>query len=291
MIRYTPILAALLLNSAVTIPTQAQTEPLRLCTGGKNGKYFQTGSEIAAALRGTVAVQVLETNGSLDNLRKLEAGECDAAIVQADSYGDYTATNPVSKLNIERLTPLYNEYANLVCNRSLGINAVRDILGKEVTVAVGPQNSGTAVTWRSLVKQAPDYAAITTDSDPISNRTIAKLADATEIQCALFISGLKAGTILEAEANGNGNIGLVSFNDGSFDDVLDPKGKRVYENANIPGGTYPSLQNYGMFGGQSDIPTIRVGAVLVANVTWADANASAYDDFAGAALQWVQQNK
>lgn len=291
MLRYTPILAALMVGLAAPVPVQAQEQTLRLCTGGKSGKYFQTGSEIASVLRGTVPVQVLETNGSLDNLRKLEAGECDAAIVQADSYGDYTATNPVSKLNIERLTPLYNEYANLVCNRTLGINAVRDIIGKEVTVAIGPQNSGTAVTWRSLVKQAPDYASISTDSDPISNRTIAKLADATDIQCALFISGLKAGTILEAEANGNGNIGLVSFNDGAFDDVMDPKGKRVYENSSIPGGTYPSLQNYGFLGGQSDIPTIRVGAVLVANVTWADANSSAYDDFAGAALQWVQQHK
>lgn len=289
--RNTIIITAILLSSATAIPAYAQSETLRLCTGGKSGKYYQTGSEIASALRGTLAVQVVETNGSLDNLRKLEAGDCDAAIVQADSYGDYTSTNPVSKLNIERLTPLYSEYANLVCNRNVGVGAIRDVLGKDITIAVGPQNSGTAVTWRSLVKQAPDYAGVKTDSDPISNRTIAKLADATQIQCALFISGLKAGTILEAEANGNGNIGLVSFNDGSFDDVMDPKGKRVYENADIPKGTYPNLQNYGLFGSQSDIPTIRVGAVLVANVAWADAHSAGYDDFAGAALQWVQQSK
>lgn len=266
-------------------------DTLRICTGGENGGYFRTASEIAATLKGTVAVEVIGTNGSLDNLRKLEAGECDAAIVQSDAYGDYISTKPGSTLNIERLTPLYAEYANLICNRSAGINKVGDLRGKDVTVAIGPQTSGTAVTWRSLVKQSPDFAGIATNSDPISNRTVAKLVDSTELQCALFISGLGAGTLLEVNANANGSLGLVDFQHEGFDDTIDPQGKRVYENASIPGGTYPELQNYGFLGGQSDIPTIRVTAVLVANVSWADANTNAYDDFAGAALQWVVQHK
>lgn len=273
------------------VSTAAFATDLRVCTGGPNGGYFRTASEIASTLKGTLTVEVIETNGSLDNLRKLEAGECDAAIVQSDAYGDYISTRPASTLNIERLTPLYTEYANLICNRNVGIGKVGDLRGKDLTVAVGPTTSGTAVTWRSLVKQSPDFAEIKTDSDPISNRTVAKLVDATDIQCALFISGLGSGTLLEVNANANGALGLISFDHEGFDDLVDPKGKRVYENSTIPGGTYPGLQNYGFLGGQSDIPTIRVTAVLVANVAWADANAAAYDDFAGAALQWVAQHQ
>lgn len=266
-------------------------ESLRICTGGENGGYFRTASEIASTLKGTINIEVLPTNGSLDNLRKLEAGECDAAIVQSDAYGDYISTRPASTLNIERLTPLYTEYANLICNRNVGISRVGDLRGKDLTIAIGPTTSGTAVTWRSLVKQSPDFAEIRTDSDPISNRTVAKLVDATDIQCALFIAGLGAGTLLEVNANANGALGLIDFQHEGFDDTIDPKGKRVYENSAIPGGTYPELQNYGFLGGQSDVPTIRVTAVLVANVAWADANATAYDDFAGAALQWVAQHQ
>lgn len=267
-------------------------DSLRICTGGPNGGYFRTASQIASSLKGTMSIEVVETNGSLDNLRKLEAGECDAAIVQSDAYGDYVSTRPTSTLNIERLTPLYTEYANLICNRNLGIDSVTDLRGNtEVTVAVGPTTSGSAVTWRSLVKKSPDYATLKTNADPINNRTIAKLVDATDIQCALFIAGLGTGTLLEVDANANGNLGLIAFDHGGFDDLIDPKGKRVYENSKIPGGTYPNLQNYGFFGSQSDIKTIRVQAVLIANVAWADANSSAYNDFAGAALQWVQQNQ
>lgn len=275
----------------ITPSFAAEAPSLRICTGGENGNYYKAGHEMANTLKGTVAVEVIQTNGSLDNLRKLEAGECDAAIVQSDAYGVYTTLKPVSKLNIDRMATLYDEYAHLVCNRNLGLNSINDVLSKGAVVAIGPQTSGTAVTWASLVKQDPKYATITTDSDPINSRTVLKLADATEIQCGLFISGLGAGTILEVDANSNDQLGLVTFQDGSFDDTIDPKGKRVYINADIPGGTYKNLQNYGWLGSQSDIPTIALQAVLVTNVAWADANLDAANDFAGAALQYVNQRK
>lgn len=278
----------LVLASCTTAPAHAAD--INLCTGGDNGRYFQTGKEIGSQLKGLVNVNVIATNGSLDNLRKLSVGECDAAIVQSDAYGFYTATNPVAKLDIERVAPLYDEYANLVCNREAGVNNVTDLLRDNRRVLIGPNGSGTAITWQTWAKQQPDYAKVGTD--PIGGtRAITKTVDATEAQCFLFVSGLGAGSMMEANELGAGALKLVSVDDGAFDDVLDPKGKRVYEFKDIPGGTYPDLQNHGMFGGQANVRSLAISAVLVANTSWIDANPNGFDDFSSAALRWVQQNR
>jgi TRAP-type uncharacterized transport system substrate-binding protein len=39
-------------------------------------------------------VAIVTTQGSLDNLARLEKGECDAAIVQNDAYGVYRKQTP-----------------------------------------------------------------------------------------------------------------------------------------------------------------------------------------------------
>lgn len=270
-------------------PAHAQTAvpEIRVCTGGESGKYFQTAREIGSELVGALKVNVLPTNGSLDNLRQLDAGTCDAAIVQSDAYGIYTGLNPVSKLNIERVAPLYNEYAQLVCNKDARINHVSDLLKDDRGVMVGPQGSGTRVTWDTWVKQNPDYAKVRVSRDA-GTRAITKAVDGTEDQCFLFISGLGAGSMVQANELAAGALTLVSVDDGSFDDVVDPKGKRVYEFSKIPSGTYPDLQNSGWFGSNQDIQSLAIGAVLVVNTAWVDANPRAYDDFATEALRWVK---
>lgn len=268
----------------------AQAPELNICTGGTQGKYHQTALELRKQLTGAVSINSVNTNGSLDNLRQLEAGTCDAAIVQSDAYGFYVHTNPSAKLNFQRVAPLYNEYANLVCNRNSGVEWVGDLLRDGRTVMIGPAGSGTAVTWQTWAKQNPDYAKVSTLPDA-GTIAIGKAVDATEAQCFLFISGLGAGSMNQANELGAGTLKLVKVDDGSFDDVLDPKNQRVYAFADIPGGTYPELQNFGMFGGQSNVTTITLGAVLVVNQSWVEANTNGMNDLTAAALRWAQQNR
>jgi len=287
------LLAALFALTAafsITSPTIAQDATIRICTGGETGKYYQTAAEIGAQLKGSLKVEVIPTNGSLDNFQQLSSGTCDAAIVQSDAYGIFTATNPAARLNVERVVPLYDEYVHLVCNRNAGIHTVRDLLkNTEARVLVGPNGSGTSVTWQTWGKQSEGYLKVGTD--PIGGtRAITRTVDGTDAKCLLFVAGLKSGTMNEVNELGQGTLGLVSIDDGSFDDVKDPKGQQVYRFVDIPGGTYPNLQNYGMFGGQSNIPTLAIGAILIANTSWIDANASAFDAFSSASIRWSQQN-
>lgn len=291
-------LKAMLLGLALAafslLPIQtsfAQDATIRICTGGETGKYYQTAAEIGAQLKGSVKVEVVSTNGSLDNFQRLSDGTCDAAIVQSDAYGIFTATNPAARLNVERVVPLYEEYVHLVCNRESGVHSVRDLLKKpDARVLIGPNGSGTSVTWQTWGKQAEAYLKVGTD--PIgSTRAITRTVDGTDASCLLFVAGLRSGTMNEVNELGKSSLGLVSIDDGSFDDVKDPKGQQVYTFKDIPAGTYPNLQNYGFLGGQSNIPTLAIGAILIANTDWIDANGRAFDNFSSAAIRWSQQNK
>lgn len=268
----------------------AQSPTIRICTGSETGKYYQTAAEIGLQLKGAVQVQVIPTNGSLDNFQRLSDGECDAAIVQSDAYGIFTATNPTAKLFVERVVPLYDEYAHLVCNRDAGINSVRDLLSKpDARVLVGPNGSGTSVTWQTWGKQSEDYLKVGTD--PIGGtRAITRIVDGTDAKCLLFVAGLRSGTMNEVNELGRGALQLVQIDDGAFDDVKDPKGQTVYSFKDVPAGTYPNLQNLGLFGSGNNVKTLAIGAILIANTSWIDANGRAFDQFSSASIRWSQQN-
>jgi TRAP transporter TAXI family solute receptor len=279
-------LAALTLLASPAFAQTAKPE-LNLCTGGETGKYYQTAREIASQLSGTVKVNVLTSKGSLDNLSGLDSGACDAAIVQSDAYGNYVQTNPVSNLNIERVVPLYNEYAHLICNKDASINKVSDLLKNNRAVAIGEIGTGTRVTWDTWVKQNPDYAKVPVTRDA-GTRAVTKAVDGTEVQCFLFVAGLNSGTINKVNNDAGYALRMVSIDDGSFDDVMDPKGKRVYEFTDMP-KVYPALQDFGFFH-DGKVRTLAIGAILVANVSWVDANVQAYGYFADEALRWVKAN-
>lgn len=284
------ILAAAAALSLITMGTLgAHATDLTVCTGAKTGKYYSTTVELSKQLRGTdTNVVAVETLGSLDNLRKLDAGECDAAIVQSDAYGVYTSSNPASKLSLERVAPLYDEYAQLVCNKNSAIHRVYDLIANpDVGVIVGPQGSGTAVTWQSWANQSPDYKKVRTL--PIAgNRAISNIIDATEAQCMIFVSGLKSGTMNNVNDLGKDTLQLVPIDDNWFDDVKDSKGRQVYSFKDIIAGTYSNLNPGGFFGG-GNVTTLAIGAVLVINSNWIDAHSQNFDDFSATALRWAAQ--
>src|SRR3954454_7414525 len=134
-----------------TLPSLARAEPAkaRLCTGVHDGNYEFAGIQIAQQAKGSLAVEVVNTQGSLDNLAKLDKGECDAAIVQSDAYGVYLKQNSRSALSLEKGRVLYQEYLHFICNTQTGISKITQ-LTKNQTILVGPLGGGTSTTWESF---------------------------------------------------------------------------------------------------------------------------------------------
>ena len=276
------ILLAALAVVAVAETAHAAPPALRLCTGNAKGNYHFAGSAIAQQARGSLAVQVIDTAGSIDNLRKLEDGVCDAALVQSDAYGVYKDRNPASALSIVRVASLYQEYAHLLCNKASGISAVKDLRGKtKFTLLTGEAGSGSEVTWANWVKTDKEYAKVPTDR--VGNtQAVLRIRDGAEAQCALLVNGLNSPLMKQVNDQAGDRVALVAIKDGDFADARDPSGAKVYGKTEIPGGTYKNLQ-HGLF--STAVPTLGVEALVVLRSDWAEKSKRGMDDLSDAVLR------
>jgi uncharacterized protein len=271
--------AAALLAS---VPAAAQTPQMRVCTGKDTGNYYFA-ANVLKKHSTRVAIIPMETGGSLDNIEKIIAGECDAAFVQNDALRVASDRNARVVSAIERGTTMYKEYAHLLCNRSSGITRVTHLTDKH-TVAIGPQGSGSAVTWSGFV--AADRKKYGTDrsagqrgptTDPRDGiRAFNAAADGAEVTCALFVGGLGSALIKGDAAKLANNLILVNVDDSDFDDEVDARGRKIYTFETIPGKTYGALSPSGIFS-YKDVSTVAVQAVFVVSTEWLSANNAAYD--------------
>src|SRR5262245_56528895 len=108
------LIAALVMAAFTTVPAQADTAKFRLCTGNAKLNYYAAGQHLKRHASG---VEVIESKGSIDNLDKVVNGECDGAFVQADALLVYSQRNAKAISALQRAGVLYQEQANLLCNR------------------------------------------------------------------------------------------------------------------------------------------------------------------------------
>ncbi|CAH2603566.1 TRAP transporter substrate-binding protein [Rhodovastum atsumiense] len=257
---------------------EAALPSVKLCTGPQDGNYDFSGIQIAQQAKGVLNVTLVQTQGSLDNLARLDKGECDAAIVQSDAYGVYLKQNSRSALNIEKSRVLYQEYLHFICNSQAGLSKITQ-LTRQHTILIGPLGGGTSTTWESFRLADPKrYDPIPTL--PVGGlRAVNMVQEGSQAACLLFVTGLKSPQINEANQvalNSKGKLVLIAADDSDLPKLKDPKGRQIYSKATIPGGTYPGgLQPSSMFG--SSVDTIAVDAVFVASTAFIDANGQAYN--------------
>jgi TRAP-type uncharacterized transport system substrate-binding protein len=259
-------------------PARAQDDlpHVNLCTGIKDGNYDFVGIQIAMQAKDVLHGKLINTAGSIENLQKLDKGECDAAIVQSDAFNLYLKQNAHSSLNLERGRVLYPEYVHFICNTNAGLSKITG-LKKDQTVLIGPNGGGSAVTWESFKLADPArYGSIPTL--PIGGtRAAGKVQEGSDAACMFMVIGLKAPGISEINdlaRNSGDRLRLINAQDSDMPGVKDPKGRIMYQEASIPGGTYPDLQ-HGMF--STAVSTITVDSIFVANSNWVDANAAGYE--------------
>lgn len=281
-------LAAITLASAsisLSVPARAEAPTLRVCTGDPSLRYFKTAGELAEQMRGVVKFDVKPSAGSLDNLRKMASGDCDAAIVQSDAYLGYAATTPNAALKFEDVGGLYQEDAQLLCNKDAGIGSISDLAKKPQTkVAIGPAGGGTALTWDAIAAKVPAYNKVNTVPLP-GDLALTRVMKGQDAQCLLVVSGLNTPFMKKANDLSGGKVGLVAFDDAAFDKVKDPLGHDVYSFVSIPGDAYPNLSPSGMLWGKKPIPTIAVSAEFVISTEWYEKNQAAYGDLSTAVLK------
>lgn len=238
----------------------AAEEPIRFCTGGTSGAYFQVGHLIAKNTPSPYSVEVIATNGSLDNLQRLSQGECDVAIAQGDAL-HYSQNRITNQHELTRLTGLYKEVWHFICNKkTFKGNDAKD-LQDEATyrIAVGPDGSGSYVAWHNLVQADKDYQKVAIDQIG-GDEMLLRIADGgSDTVCGLYLAAAGAPFIAAGLETFGDVLELVDATDSDMYEARDSAGDPLYEKAKIKkksfGNGYP----------KENITTPSVEAVLMYN--------------------------
>ncbi len=225
------------------------TAGIRLGTGGKGGMYYNYGEALSDI---DSAISLKSTAGSSANLRLLDKGFVDAAIVQSDSID-------ISSMNCSALTGLYTEAVQLVVRTDSGINSINDLRGKRVSL--GEEESGVVRNAHQLLLTA----GMTIDDINAVNLSFANEKEALEKgEIDAFFCTAGAPTNIVRDVIKSGKAKIIGFDD----DVLN-RLMNLYPGYNecvIPKGTYE--------GQDSDIRTVGVRAIMVVNPEMDDETAT-----------------
>ncbi|MBL0625375.1 TAXI family TRAP transporter solute-binding subunit [Aeromonas jandaei] len=154
---YPRILRHLLLSLGILLPFGSQA--LTIGTGPLNGVYYPTGGAICRVLNVDHALHgdsctVQSTRGSLANLKALNKGEVQLALVQSDVlHHALHGTGPFSgqgaNHKLRSLFRLYQESLTLLASANSNITTLADIEGKRVYP--GNAGAGDMVTSQALM--------------------------------------------------------------------------------------------------------------------------------------------
>jgi uncharacterized protein len=127
---------------------------LTIATGTLEGTYFQIAQDIKQiAEKEGIPVQIVQTNGSFDNINLLGSGKVDLAILQldvlkfaADVLQAQADLNVLDEAKV--ILSLYPEEIHVI-TRNENIRSLYQLEGKKVSV--GPERSGSALTAEVLL--------------------------------------------------------------------------------------------------------------------------------------------
>lgn len=146
----------------------AQTDipTLRITTGGTGGVYFKLANEIAQILPDDVPLEVVVSDGSVHNLRRLLAFEgsdqdeyFQLAIVQADVLAqlrERARGNGVLEPIVERIKvvmPLHIEEIHAYALENEDVRSLEEILDRGLRINARKEKSGTNLTTRWIFEQ------------------------------------------------------------------------------------------------------------------------------------------
>lgn len=229
-----------------------QSGVLRLGTGNTGGNYYSYGTLLHELDEN--GIEVKKTAGSQANLRLMNEGFIDMAIVQSDvlseavnGVGDFE-NEPVS--GVRAVAGLYDEAFQIVVRSKSDINSIADLKGKKISV--GDEGSGVAKNAEYLLLSA-GVAFSSVEPVYMSYSDSAAALESGDIDAFFAIIGTPATVVSElAEST---DIRIIAPDSRTIEYMLNIY--KGYSEITIPAGTY--------HGQDEDIPTIGVKAVLVAD--------------------------
>ena len=141
------LLIALSFYVAAQFIEPAPPRTLTLAAGSKEGAYYDFARKYQAHLAETeTKVEIVETTGSVENIRLLKEGKADFAFVQSG----LTEEPEITAGEITSLGSVYFEPLWIFTKKRLVISSLRDF--EDLTLAVGGIGSGTQAVTKAVLK-------------------------------------------------------------------------------------------------------------------------------------------
>lgn len=127
---------------------------LRLAAGDPGGLYLAFAELLGKQLRARhpgIAVDVLATEGTVENIARLRSGDVDLGLALADVAEVDRSAGP-SATAPRAVARVYENYLQVIVRESVSVKQLSDLQG--MRVSIGPSGSGSAVTSETLFEAA-----------------------------------------------------------------------------------------------------------------------------------------
>lgn len=234
-------------------PSYAEnTDTLILATGSEKGVYYALGQGITeVAEKSNIKINVLSSQGSVENLYWLSNGKVQLCIAQSDTV--YNAYNGLSQFtekitNIRAIASLYTEAVHILIRNPLYIRKIENFKGKRISI--GPEGSGTESNALAIL----EAAGITTNEIQLLHLSFEdsiRAINESKVDIVFFTSGYPSDAVKIIMQNKSAYF--FEPNPEIFQRLIDIYPFFVV--TTIPSGTY-AYQN-------EDITTVGVAALLM----------------------------
>ena len=213
-----------------------------LATGGTSGTYYPFGGAIANVWNTKLEnmnVTAQATGASAENLRLINKGEAEFAIVQNDvmdyAYNgtDLFAGEKLS--NIMTIGTMYPEVVQIAVSKASGIKSVADFKGKRISVGA----AGSGVEFNA--KQIMEGYGLTFDDIKKSNLSFKESADGIQngtLDGCFITAGVPNAALQELAFTAG--LTLIPVDGAAADKICAKYG--YYTKTVIPGGTYKGTE-------------------------------------------------
>ncbi len=227
---------------------------LRIATAKQGGLYHEFGEALAKSLarRSGVHVEVIPTDGSVQNREILLGGKADIAIIQGGSA-------PVDRLAV--IAPLYPEVVHVIARRGAA-NSILELAGKPVIL--GPAGSG----MRQSAERILDHYALTESITDESGDYFGSLPDNRKIAGSIVTTGFMNKDLRRVLASDEFALlpldaAAIDIKNAYFRTATIPRG--LYrENPPVPHNAVPTVATTALLVVREDASDLLVNAALPA---------------------------
>ncbi len=189
--RLVPVAVALLVTSIVAWNVSASKERtvLVFSTGSEVGLYHRLAKQMKRVIEThhpDIVIELNESAGSNENIRRLDSGQADLALVQNDAIGGSS---------VRSLASLYPEVLHLLCRTDAEIDSLEDLSGHRI--GVGAHGSGTEQIATRLLQ----FVGVEPRPEPFWRGSFSEAIrrlKSDEIDAAFLLIGLGAEVINDA---------------------------------------------------------------------------------------------